>query len=391
VNKVLPPLLASPAPAVLALADGTTFEGFAAGPPAVASGEVVFNTSAHGYQEMVSDPSYRGQILVLTTPHVGVVGTNEHDQESARCWAEAMIVPDLEAIPSSWRSERGLLERLAGAGVPVAWGFDTRALVLHVRRFGALPGVLSCGDALSPEDLLARAASTRGTDGCDLVRQVACTAIGYWREGPWLAAGEARAVHGHAPRVAVVDCGVKRSILRRLVGSGAEVVVVPPDFGADDILALRPRGVVVSNGPGDPAAVAGVADTIRGLLGTLPLLGICLGHQLLALALGGRTFKLRFGHHGANHPVRDERTGLVWITSQNHNYAVDPASLPKDARVSLVNLTDGTVEGIVDAPLRAEGIQFHPEAGPGPHDALAVFDRFVQRCRRRSPQRGGSQ
>jgi carbamoyl-phosphate synthase small subunit len=391
VDKTLvPPLLAGCARATLALSDGSRFAGYAAGGEAVASGEVVFNTSMFGYQEMLSDPSYRGQILALTAPHVGNVGVNDDDLESARVWAEGLIVPDLSLVPSNWRAAGGLRERLADLGVPVGWGFDTRALVLHLREKGALPGVLVCGRTLSPGELEGLVRRARGTDGRDLTGEVARTEAERWDAPPWLPPGSAPGpagspgprTDGSGPRVVVIDCGAKRSILRNLVGAGAEVEVVPPNSDAGPILALKPAGVVVSNGPGDPAAVAGVPAAIRGLLGRTEVLGICLGHQLLAVALGGETYKLRFGHHGANHPVRHEETGAVWITSQNHNYAVDPSSLPPGVRVSMTNLTDGSVEGIEARELRAEGIQFHPEAGPGPHDALGVFARFLWRCRK---------
>jgi carbamoyl-phosphate synthase small subunit len=391
-SSLIPALLARPRPARLTLADDAEFAGFAAGGDAASSGEVVFNTSMFGYQEMLTDPSYRGQILVLTAAHVGNVGINEEDQESGRVWAAGLIVPDLALIPSNWRAKGGVLEALESQRVPVAWGFDTRALVLHLRERGALPGVLVCGRQPSSAELAVMVRAARGTDGCDLTGEVARAESETWSAGPWRSPS-ASPLNGASlsgprtpdpgPRIVVIDCGAKRSILRQLVAAGADVVVVPPSTAAGEILARHPAGVVVSNGPGDPAAVANVPETLRGLLGKLPVLGICLGHQLVARALGGRTFKLRFGHHGANHPVRDDATGAVWITSQNHNYAVDPASLPANVRVSMTNLTDGSVEGLVADDLAAEGIQFHPEAGPGPHDALGVFARFAWRCRSR--------
>ena len=390
-NELVPALLKGCARATLALADGTVMHGFAAGGGATASGEVVFNTSMFGYQEMLTDPSYKGQILVLTTPHVGVVGANDDDPESGRVWAEGLIVPDLTLAPSSWRAASGLVARLEAQGVPVAWGFDTRALVLRLREKGALPGVLVCGREPSAAELADLVGRARGTDGCDLTRDVARFEPEPWSAGPWQPPGSSPlngtrlagpAAPGPRRRIVVLDCGAKRSILRELVGAGAEVTVVPPGTDAAGVLALAPDGVVVSNGPGDPGAVAGVPDTIASLLGRVPVLGICLGHQLLAWALGGRTYKLPFGHHGGNHPVRDLATGGVWITSQNHNYAVDHDSVPAGVRVSMTNLTDGSIEGIVAEELGAEGIQFHPEAGPGPHDALGVFGRFVERCRR---------
>lgn len=370
------PSSGSAVPALLALADGTVFSGFSR-TAGEAAGEVVFNTSLFGYQEMLTDPSYHGQILVLTAPHVGNVGWNPEDDESGRVWARGLIVPEFSLYCSNWRAVMTLGDRLGAEGVPVGWGFDTRALVLHLRSHGALPGVLACGNGLDEEDLRRRAAAVPGTDGRDLTGEVSRRRVEGWAVGPWRPPGAAPAVAAPGPRVVVLDCGVKRSILRQLVGAGAEVLVVPGAAPVEDVLALSPAGVVLSNGPGDPAAVAATVRTARALLGRLPLLGICLGHQLLALALGGRTYKLPFGHHGANHPVRHEATREVWITSQNHNYAVDPDSLPTGVEVTMVNLTDGSVEGLAAAALQVEGIQFHPEAGPGPHDALGVFSRFV--------------
>lgn len=383
VSSIASQVLTLPRPALLLLADGTVFSGRAAGSgSAVAVGEVVFNTSMTGYQEMLTDPSYRGQILVLTTPHVGVVGWNGDDLESTRPWVEALIVADLETQPSNWRSTSSLPERLAAREVPVAWGFDTRAIVLHLREHGALPGVLVCGRVPIESERIALLGRAVGTDRRDLASEVAPPGTGGWDGEPWHspgARGNPRPPHW---RVTVIDCGVKHSILRRLKAAGAAVTTMPPAATATEILATAPDGVVVSNGPGDPAAVPGVPDTIHALLGRVPLLGICLGHQLLAIALGGRTCKLPFGHHGGNHPVRDQATGAVWITAQNHNYAVEAASLPAGTTVTMTNLTDGSVEGIGCAQSGAEGVQFHPEGGPGPHDAFGIFARFAARCRR---------
>lgn len=358
--------------AYLALADGAVFPGFMTH-PGEAIGEVVFNTSMFGYQEMLTDPSYRGQILVLTAPHVGVVGTNPEDQESGRVWAAGLVVQDLELCPSNWRSQQALGRFLEENRVVVGYGFDTRAIVLHLRRFGALPGVLLATD--EAQEALHLAKQARSTDGRDLTGEVTRVTPTQWCEPPW-----GRQAAARRARVGVLDFGVKHSILRELVAAGAEVRVLPGRWDAQAILKAGLQGLVVSNGPGDPAAVLGGVRTLRKLLGRLPILGICLGHQLLALALGGRTYKLPFGHHGANHPVRNLTTGEVWVTSQNHNYAVDGDNLPQGVEVSFVNLTDGSVEGVVARELQAEGVQFHPEAGPGPHDALGVFRTFVARC-----------
>jgi carbamoyl-phosphate synthase small subunit len=378
----LPRPLTNPRPAHLVLRGGTIFSGWAAGTSAVIEGEVVFNTSMTGYQEMLTDPSYHGQILTLTTSHVGQVGVNPADAESDRIWARALIVQDLDFTPSSWRSENGAEDWLCERGVAVGWGFDTRSIVRHVRTAGAVPGILIT-DGTAPEELKERAANARGTDGIDLAREVACTEAYDWTEGPWaspshsfdIGAGDDR------PSVAVIDFGVKRSILRRLVGEGFSVRVVPPGTTIDELRGQRFAGVLLSNGPGDPAAVAGAAELISELIGRIPILGICMGCQLLGLALGGRTVKLPFGHHGGNHPVRELSSGRVLVTSQNHNYVVEESSLPREVEVTHLNLTDGTLEGLSLPRANVEAVQFHPEASPGPNDSLGLFTRFAERCR----------
>jgi carbamoyl-phosphate synthase small subunit len=307
---------------------------------------------------------------------------NSADAESNRIWARALIVQDLDFAPSSWRSEDGAENWLAEKGLAVGWGFDTRSIVRHVRTAGAVPGLLIT-DGTAPEDLTDRAAQARGTDGLDLAREVACIDAYDWQEGPWHSPSHphAEAEGNDRPTVAVVDFGVKRSILRRLVGEGFSVRVVPPGVTADELCNGTYSGVLLSNGPGDPAAVAGATELISALIGRLPILGICMGCQLLGLALGGRTVKLPFGHHGGNHPVRELSSRRVLVTSQNHNYVVEESSLPREVEVTHINLTDGTLEGLSLPRANIEAVQFHPEASPGPNDSLGLFTRFAERCR----------
>jgi carbamoyl-phosphate synthase small subunit len=380
-NSNLPRLLQNPRPAHLVLKDGTVFEGWAAGEPAVVDGEVVFNTSMTGYQEMLTDPSYHGQILTLTTSHVGQVGVNPADAESDRIWARALVVQDLDLEPSSWRAEDGAERWLEKRGIAVGWGFDTRAIVRHVRTAGAVPGLLIT-DGTPPEELMQRAAAAQGTDGRDFTSDVACDEPYRWSEPPWRSAShpEQAATKGTV-RVAVVDYGVKRSILRRLVAEGFTVDVVPPTTAAAELTTGGFDGVLLSNGPGDPAAVEGAQEVIADLIGRVPILGICMGCQLLGLALGGRTVKLPYGHHGGNHPVRELASGRVLVTSQNHNYVVQESSLPREVEVTHINLTDGTLEGLSLPRAGVEAVQFHPEASPGPNDSLELFQRFADRCR----------
>ena len=350
---------------LLVLADGTTFEGELIGAPApggAASGEVVFNTVLSGYQEVLSDPSYAGQVITFTYPHIGNYGTTAADDESRRPFARGVIVRDLARRASSWRATDDLDGYLRRHGVPGIAGVDTRRLTRHIREAGAMPGAFGDADEVA---LKAAAVAEPGTDGVDLVATVTCDA-------PYRVAAR----DGAPRRIVAYDFGIKHAILRHLAAVG-EATVVPASTPAADVLAREPDGVFLSNGPGDPAAVAHAVAAIRGLLGEVPVFGICLGHQLLATALGASTHKLPFGHHGGNHPVRRLATGRVEITSQNHNYAVAEGSLGRDVEVTHVNLNDGVIEGVRAGGLRAFGVQYHPEAGPGPHDAAYLFDEFA--------------
>jgi carbamoyl-phosphate synthase small subunit len=365
--------------ALLVLADGTTFEGEAIGAePAdgVAAGEVVFNTALTGYQEIITDPSYAGQIITFTYPHIGNYGVTRLDDESRRPFARGVVVRDLARRRSNWRADGDLDGFLRATNVPGIAGIDTRRLTRHIRDAGAMPGAFGTAD----ETAIKAAATTEpGTDGIDLVRAVSCA-------DPYTVAFAGP--EGRSPkRVVAYDLGIKTTILRHLSGI-ATVEVVPVDTPAADVLARQPDGVFLSNGPGDPSVVAGIPQTIDALLGEVPVFGICLGHQLLATALGASTYKLPFGHHGGNHPVRRLETGTVEITSQNHNYAVDDGSLSASVEVTHRNLNDGVVEGLrcLDAP--AFSVQYHPEAGPGPHDAAYLFELFDELMDAASPNHG---
>ena len=351
--------------AYLALADGTVFNGVSCGAACDLPGEAVFNTGMSGYQEIVSDPSYFGQIVTLSTAEVGNYGCNDEDMESRDVFLNGLIVQNLNP-PSSWRSRRSLDDLLKNSGRPILSGVDTRRLVLHIRENGTQKAWLHAdGTDLPVEEAVAKARAWSGLDGLDCAAQVAAAKPYNWSEKGDL-------------HVVVIDCGVKYNILRQLAANGFRVTVVPCGTTAEAIFNLRPDGVLLSNGPGDPDGVVGVVDCVKKLLGKVPIMGICLGHQILGLACGAKTGRLHFGHHGCNHPVKNLLTNTVEITSQNHNFAIMPDSLGDNLEVTHVNLNDGTIEGVRHRTLPAFSVQYHPEAAPGPFDARYLFGQFKE-------------
>jgi carbamoyl-phosphate synthase small subunit len=369
---------ASPSPALLTLADGTIFRGRSIGADGAAVGEVVFNTAMTGYQEILTDPSYCRQIVTLTYPHIGNTGVNREDEESQRVYAAGLVIRDASVRASSWRAERTLPAYLAARGVVAIAGIDTRRLTRILRERGAQNGCLMAG-RVDGAEALARARAFPGLAGMDLAKVVTTEKPYDWDAGGWQLGHGYRKPERARFRVAAYDYGVKRNILRMLVDRGCAVTVYPAQTPARAVLAAQPDGVFLSNGPGDPEPCTYAIDAIREILDetSVPVFGICLGHQLMGLASGARTIKMKFGHHGANHPVKDLDTGQVIITSQNHGFAVDPATLPGNLRPTHVSLFDGSLQGLARTDRPAFCFQGHPEASPGPHDIGYLFDRFA--------------
>jgi len=370
---------------MLALADGTVFRGMCFGARRSADnpvcGEVVFNTSMYGYQEILSDPSYAGQIICFTYPHIGNVGCNDEDWESTGIQCEGLVIRDLSRVVSNFRAQKPLARQLEESGIMGICSLDTRRLVRHIRDQGAQMGAIACGDCAA--DALVEKARSLGTmSGKDFVHKVSCLDPYTWNELPWSLGRKAAPLSEESlcarPHIVAVDCGIKYNILRLLIEGGFRLTVVPAFYNVDQIMSLKPDALFLSNGPGDPAALPYIISTVRDILGKLPVFGICLGHQILARAVGGETYKLKFGHRGGNHPVKNLMTERIEITVQNHGFVVDSSGLPRDVKVSHLNLNDQTVEGLDIPDARAFSVQYHPEASPGPHDALYHFKRFFE-------------
>jgi carbamoyl-phosphate synthase small subunit len=363
--------------AILALADGRVFHGKSFGATGEITGEVVFNTSMTGYQEILTDPSYAGEIVTMTYPMIGNCGINAEDVESSKPHLSGFVVKEYNDFPSNFRSQMSLDAYLKENGIIGIQGIDTRALVRHIRDKGAQTGIISSIDT-DPADLIEKARQAPSIIGRDLVKEVTCRQPYTWNEGLWeLGSGYLKPVAPGRCKVVAYDFGIKRNILRNLTSLGCAVTVVPATMSAEEVLAMNPDGVFLSNGPGDPEPIRYAQENIRKILGKKPIFGICLGHQLLSLALGGKTYKLKFGHRGGNQPVRRGDGHEVEITSQNHGFAVDASSITDQAVQTHVNLNDNTVEGISHKTMAAFSVQYHPEASPGPHDARYLFDRFI--------------
>ena len=367
-------------PAALALEDGTVYTGTGFGAAGVQTGEAVFNTSMTGYQEILTDPSYYRQIVTMTVPHVGNTGITPEDTESGRVWVSGFVVRSLSPLVSNWRSQRDLGGYLREQGVIGVSEIPTRQLVRHLRTRGVMRAVVAHGEAaLDTAALVELARSAPDMSGANLVDDVTCAESYAWAETSDPAWYRQHGFDAQGPLIVAYDTGIKRNILRMMADRGLRVVVVPASTSAQAVLDMHPAGVFLSNGPGDPAAVTGMIDSTRELLGKVPVFGICLGHQILALALGGKTEKMRFGHRGGNQPVKNLLTGIVEISAHNHGFAVTADSDLHGAEVTHINLNDQTIEGLRHVELGAFSVQYHPEASPGPHDSLYLFDEFVGR------------
>lgn len=366
-------------PAILVLADGTVFKGTAIGALGESVGEVVFNTSMTGYQEILTDPSYAEQIVTLTYPHIGNTGTNEEDEESSKIWAKGLIIRDLPLLASNFRNQQSLSDYLKERNIIGIADIDTRRLTRVLRDKGAQSGCLMAGDNIDVDSALEKAKSFPGLKGMDLAKEVTTESTVEWTSSTWKLGEGHSTLQDPKFHVVAYDFGVKRNILRMLVERGCRVTVVPAKTPAADVQALNPDGVFLSNGPGDPEPCDYAIDAIKTLLdANYPTFGICLGHQLLGLASGAKTQKMKFGHHGANHPVKDTQRGNVMITSQNHGFALDEESLPSNLEVTHVSLFDGSLQGVKRTDKPAFGFQGHPEASPGPHDVAPLFDQFIE-------------
>jgi carbamoyl-phosphate synthase small subunit len=369
--------------AMLALEDGRVFRGRGFGAAVEAAGEVVFNTSLTGYQEIFTDPSYAGQIVVLTNPHIGNYGTTPSDAEASRPYIEGLVTREFSSMSSNWRSTEVADDYLERSGIPVIAEVDTRAVVRHLRTNGVMRGVIASGEHLDADALVAKAKAIRRMEGTDLASTVSTKAAYQWdaneprnQTGDALLSKTDAGTDGEPLHVVAYDFGIKQNILRMLTREGCRVTVVPAKTPAEDVLAMEPDGVFFSNGPGDPEPLDYAVETVRKLQGKKPIFGICLGHQIFGLALGGKTYKLKFGHHGGNHPIMNHRTGKVEITAQNHNFNVDPESLPADVERTHTNLNDQTLAGLRHTTAPMFSVQYHPEASPGPHDSHYLFGDF---------------